>query len=587
MFDFILDRRLSNYCCYNVTIKRYRRLQRSALITWKEGILFNNKMFRILKISDDKVRYKIFRKWMNFVKNKQTRTLTRKFNITHGFSLVTSVARRRNQFMTSKGFHRWVAFLRYSEQKDMEESMADLKKQNRFEMAREKAKCLVKFKVRVKHFFMRQAIGKWRYLIFHVEYKINMGRKVILGQARRYQRQMLIKWRKFVAWDRKVTTFTKEVNTRVKNRIITAWKGIPNLQAESNNHIRVGERLIAMVLKRKFMLLRHKYFIRWVHWNKNISSIMHSDAFNKFRMKSILQQLFSTTEDIIRSYFKKWLYNNTIVNHAQERARNVILRWLRREQKCGLNKWKEFIKWHRRITGLFDQGPERRKAEVIRRWKEYNIWCKGISKHGREASRLIIALLSKRFQYIIMKRFHRWKATVVNIKLNELKFIFERELMIKYINKMQIMATSLIREAFRIWWTSSFYNDKLRDRTRNVMIGWLKKNKKAALNKWIDSTNWHRRVTQFFGVGPKRMKAAMMRRWKQYTLQNRNLMPLRRQGARILYTVASRRALLKCNKAFSRWLLVNNSYRSKKLLDYIHVAREKTLKQKMKYYIQV
>ena len=152
---------------------------------------------------------------------------------------------------------------------------------------------------------------------------------------------------------------------------------------------------------------------------------------------------------------------------------------------------------------------------------------------------------------------------------------------------MQIMATSLIREAFRIWWTSSFYNDKLRDRTRNVMIGWLKKNKKAALNKWIDSTNWHRRVTQFFGVGPKRMKAAMMRRWKQYTLQNKNLMPLRRQCARILYTVASRRALLKCNKAFSRWLLVNNSYRSKKLLDYIHVAREKTLKQKMKYYIQV
>lgn len=163
----------------------------------------------------------------------------------------------------------------------------------------------------------------------------------------------------------------------------------------------------------------------------------------------------------------------------------------------------------------------------------------------------------------------------------------DRELMIKYVTKMQILATSLVREAFRIWWASAFHNDKVRDRTRNVLIKWIKRYKKQALEKWIECTNWHRRVTQFFGVGPARMKSNIMRRWKQYTLQNRNLIPLKRQGARILYAVSSRRALLKCNRAFSRWVLVNSSFRSKKLLDYIQVAREKTLKQKMKYYIQL
>jgi len=587
MHDHVLDRRMANYCCYNVTIKRYRRLQKSAIQNWKEGIKFNEKMSRILKVSENKVAYKTFRKWMKFVKIVKSVSLTRKLSITHGFSLLASVSRGCNVFMTSKSFHKWVSFLRYCEQKDMEKLMLERQKQSRFEMSKEKAKGIAKSIVRIRHFFMRRAIGQWRFVIFHLEYKINMGRKVILGQARRFQRKTLAVWKKYTDWDRRIKTFTKEVPWRIKCRIFKSWKKIHNILAGDIVHIKAGQKLLMSVLRRKNQLFKHKFFMRWMKWNVNITTIMHSETFKKHRMRSIIQQLFSTTEDTIRGYFKKWLYNTTVVNHAQERARNVILRWLRREQKCGLNKWKEYVHWHRRITGLFDQGPERRKSEVLRKWKEYNLWCHNISKHGKEGARIILTKLVNTFTYIKMKRFHQWKSSAIAMKINQMQNNAERELMIKYVTKMQNIATALVREAFRMWWIASFYNDKLRDRSRNVIIGWLKRYKKQALSKWIECTNWHRRVTRFFDVGPTRMKAAMIRRWKQYTMQNRNLMPLKRQGSRILYAVASRRALLKCNRAFSRWVLVNHSYRSKKLLDYIQIAREKTLKQKMKYYIQL
>lgn len=587
MYDQILDRRMSNFCCYNVTIKRYRRLQKSAIEIWKEGIEFNIKMIRILKISEEKVAYKIFRKWMRFVKTAKSASITRRLSVTHGFSLISSIARGRNVFMTSRRFHKWVSFLRYFEQKDMERLMVDKQKQNRFEMVKEKAKSIAKSIVRIRHFFMRRAVGQWRYVIFHLEYKINMGRKIILGQARRFQRATLCIWKKYAAWDRRLKTYTKEVPLRAKHRIFKAWKKLSDVQSGDIIHIKAGQKLLMAVLRRKFQLLRHKCFCRWSKWDDKINKIVHADAFKKYKMRTVIQQLISITEECLHSYFRKWLHNSIVTSNAQERAKNVVLRWLRREQKCGLNQWMSYVKWHRKITGMYEKGPGRRKAEVIRKWKEYNHWFKSIKRYGREGARIIVAKLSKTLQFIKMKRFHRWKSAATTMNIKQMQNTADRELMIKYMTKLQTLSTSLVREAFRKWWTAAFYNDKLRDRCRNVMIGWLKRNKKHAFSKWVECIEWHRRVTNFFDVGPTRMKAAMIRRWKQYTLQNRNLMPLRRQGARILYAVASRRALLKCNRAFSRWVLVNHSYRSKKLLDYIQIAREKTLKQKMKYYIQL
>ena len=58
-------------------------------------------------------------------------------------------------------------------------------------------------------------------------------------------------------------------------------------------------------------------------------------------------------------------------------------------------------------------------------------------------------------------------------------------------------------------------------RTKGVIMKWLRNNKKAAFDKWMECIKWHRRITKLFGVGPERMKIDTFNRWRQYVRSSR------------------------------------------------------------------
>jgi len=96
-------------------------------------------------------------------------------------------------------------------------------------------------------------------------------------------------------------------------------------------------------------------------------------------------------------------------------------------------------------------------------------------------------------------------------------------------------------------------SDRLKLRTKNVLLKWLRNNKKAAFDKWTDCTKWHRRITAALGLGPKRLLSDIFSRWRLFVKKSKATTPTNKYVCAILNSCLSKKALTQFFRYFFKW----------------------------------
>ena len=231
-------------------------------------------------------------------------------------------------------------------------------------------------------------------------------------------------------------------------------------------------------------------------------------------------------------------------NAEMKVAKKVMLRWLRRYQKKALSKWIEFTTYHRKVTSFFSQGPTRMKSNVLRAWKDYKIMSKKMRVALQEATakRVILRWIAKYqmrgfTKWVEFTTYHRRVTSFFNQGPQRMKANVFRALKL-YKNQSKIEKQTLVH--------------RNEENARRVIIRWLRKYQKTALDKWVEFTSYHRRVTSFFDQGPTRMKTNTLRQWKSYVIDKKKL-------EKAAQTAIAKRVILRWlakfqRKAFIKWM---------------------------------
>jgi len=231
-----------------------------------------------------------------------------------------------------------------------------------------------------------------------VHQKEENARKVIIRWLRKYQKVALEKWKEFTSYHRRVTSFFGQGPKRVKANMIRQWKRYVTDK-------KIIEKAALTVIAKRVILRWISKFLKnaFNKWTEFANYLQRAEMELIKAQKIMMSTLHSKEKFQVSRYFRKWTADVALWKQERFKAKSVILRWLRREQKAALDHWIMKTKLIKTIIKSIKQGTRALMAVVLRRtlftkYKKFHRWCRIITEHKMKFDKL-----QMRTKNVIMK----------------------------------------------------------------------------------------------------------------------------------------------------------------------------------------